>query len=151
MALAAEDLIDSIPAMQGPGGFGCDRDTSDGGVYFMDDIAVSVSDPTPNLCVIKAKRVTPIIIHVLCHHALALNFKPGKTACSFKIRGKASRRVKTDIVGPAVPVLSVASVALGRSEIFIVPHYKHWGSVISPDGNLDPEIRHRCGAGKRNI
>ena len=87
-------------------------------------------------------------VDVLLPHGLNANIGPTKTAAVAAPIGRGCRAVRRSLFSEGQGRLVVLPENRGAFRLDLVPSYKHLGSIVSHDGCLMAEIRHRLSAGR---
>ncbi|CAE7613083.1 CYB2, partial [Symbiodinium sp. KB8] len=87
--------------------------------------------------------MTADTMDVLTPHALRPNLGPAKTAAVFAPVGKGSKQARCEAFVQLKGRVPIWPESKGLLWLDLVPRYRHLGSLISHDGKMGPEIRHR--------
>ena len=87
--------------------------------------------------------VTADTMDALTPHALRANLDPTKTAALMSPIGAGSRQARQELFVQLKGRIPIWPDSKGLLWLDLVPRYRHLGSLISYDGKLGPEIRHR--------
>ena len=87
-------------------------------------------------------------VDTLLPHGLNANIGPTKTAAIASPAGKGSRAVRRSLFSGSQGRMVVIPENKCGFRLDLVAVYKHLGSIVTHDGNLMPEIRHRLSAGR---
>ena len=104
-------------------------------VALVDDECVLLSATSPRVLDQSIDVVLKLLVSIFDILRLEVNWKPGKTECFLRYRGKRSvRRLEARRLGPNGELL--VKVPGTTQHITVVPSYKHLGGVVCDDGNL---------------
>ena len=87
--------------------------------------------------------MTADTMDVLTPHALRPNLGPTKTAAIFAPTGRGSRQARQEAFVQLKGRAPIWPESKGLLWLDLVPRYRHLGSLVSHDGRMGPEIRHR--------
>jgi hypothetical protein len=76
---------------------------------------------------------------------MVINRKPGKTECILRYRGKGATAALERTRGNGKLVIKIPGVS--DQVLHVVQHYKHLGGIISADGSLHKDAKHKVDAG----
>ncbi|OLQ01466.1 hypothetical protein AK812_SmicGene15780, partial [Symbiodinium microadriaticum] len=117
-------------------------------VVFADDLASFV-------CADQAAHLRPQLgcvaaatLNVLPEHGLSANIGPTKTAAVVALHGRGSRAARRELFQHMRGKLPVWPENSGVVTLDLVTVYKHLGSVLTHDGSLLAEIKHRLAVGR---
>ncbi|CAE7778392.1 unnamed protein product [Symbiodinium sp. CCMP2592] len=112
-------------------------------VVYADDLC------TPIVCE-RAVQLRPAVslvatetMDVLTPHALRANLGPTKTAAVVAPLGDGSRQARHEMFVTLKGRVPLWPETKGLLWLDLVPRYRHLGSLVSYDGRLGPEVRHR--------
>ena len=117
-------------------------------VVFADDLASFVSTDRADQLRPALGNVAAATLNVLPEHGLSANIGPTKTAAIVALHGRGSRNARKELFHTMRGRLPVWPENSGMVRIDLVTSYKHLGSVLTHDGGLLTEIRHRLGVGR---
>ena len=115
----------------------------------MTDIVYADDLCTPVVCELASElrgsvsAMTADTMDVLTPHALRPNLGPTKTSAVFAPIGPGSRAAHTEAFVHLKGRVPVWPESKGLHWLDLVPRYRHLGSLITYDGRMGPEIRHR--------
>ncbi|CAE7641216.1 unnamed protein product [Symbiodinium sp. CCMP2456] len=117
-------------------------------VVFADDLASFVTAPEPGALRKALGDVAAATLDVLPEHGLTANLGPTKTAAIVSVHGRGAREARRELFTVLRGKLPVWPENSGVVHLELVTSYKHLGSVLSWDGSLLSEIKHRMAAGR---
>ena len=115
-------------------------------VAFVDDECIMISSKSPSLLDRGINVLLSTVTKVYKILRLEINWRPGKTECFVRYRGKgATKRLNARRVGPN----NTLAVKVPDSEdlITVVSQYKHLGGIVQSDGCLVPDARCKANSG----
>jgi DNA-directed RNA polymerase subunit RPC12/RpoP len=131
-----------------------DNDESDAGdtivlvidAAFVDDECIMISSMSPTLLDSAINVLLSTLAKVFRLLRFEINWKPGKTECFIRYRGKgATKRLNARRVGPNNTL--VVQVPDSEALITVVSQYKHLGGIVQADGCLIPDARCKAKSG----
>ena len=117
-------------------------------VVFADDLASFVSVDSPTTLRPALSGVAAATLNVLPEHGMSANLGPTKTAALVLAHGRGSRAVKRALFSELKGRMPVWPEHAGAVHLDLVTSYKHLGSVLTCDGGLLTEIKHRIAVGR---
>ncbi|CAE7611352.1 unnamed protein product, partial [Symbiodinium sp. CCMP2456] len=124
----------------------CSVEASD--VVYADDLASFLVCAHADAASHMISSVAADTIDTLLPHGLNANIGPTKTAALVVPMGKGSKAVRRKLFSEGKGRLVVLPENRGGFRLDLVPAYKHLGSIVTHDGCLLLEIRHRLSAGR---
>ena len=113
-------------------------------VAFVDDECVMVAAASPALLDEAINVVLEVVTRIFGLARFEINWKPGKTACLLRCRGRnASRRLDARRVGPG-GALVVFVPGVEGAAVNVVTVYKHLGTLVDADGSDFQEAQLRA-------
>ena len=109
----------------------------------MDDLTVVLSADNADAAIQRAGVVTSILLDTLEEHAMTPNLQKGKTALLLALKGRGSRRRKTQFFGPNSPGTMTVVGEHSTRHISVVGEYVHLGGVLHHSGDHRKEMRRR--------
>ena len=112
-------------------------------IVYADDLCTPVI--CPRACQLRpaVSAVVADTMDVLTPHALRANLGPTKTAAVVAPLGEGSRQARHEMFVSLKGRVPVWPDSKGLLWLDLVPRYKHLGSLVSYDGGIGPEVRHR--------
>ena len=124
----------------------CTVEASD--VVYADDLASFLVSSCAEALPKAISSIAADTVDTLLPHGLNANIGPTKTAAVAVPAGKGSRAVRRRLYSENQGRLVVLPDSKSGFRLDLVAVYKHLGSLVTHDGNLLPEIRHRLAAGR---
>ena len=122
-----------------------DSSIYDTGTSYVDDCLFYLMMKCALQLIRDTSTLIAIVIDVFATFGLKLNFKIGKSNVMIKVVGRGSKSIMNEYFG-GKQTLTVISRAIGLVEVFVCKHYKHVGSMITVDNNMNPEATYRVAA-----
>jgi hypothetical protein len=113
------------------------------GPVWMDDLTVVLRADNADAAIQKAGVVSSILLDTLEEHAMRPNLQKGKTALLFALKGRGSRRRKSQFFGPNSPGTMTVIGEHSTRQISVVGEYVHLGGVLHHRGDHRKEMRRR--------
>ncbi|CAE7334985.1 unnamed protein product [Symbiodinium sp. KB8] len=129
-----------------PAASSCMVETSD--VVYADDLASFLVSSTAAALPKVISGVAADTVDTLLPHGLVANVGPTKTAAIAAPVGRGSRATRRQLFSDGKGLLNVLPETKGGFRLDLVSVYKHLGSMVTHDGCLLPEIKHRLAAGR---
>ncbi|CAE7745718.1 unnamed protein product, partial [Symbiodinium sp. CCMP2456] len=117
-------------------------------VVFADDLASFIVSPLADGMRQAVSNVAAATLNVLPPHGLTANFGPTKTAAVLSVVGKGSRAARRELFSTKNGRLPVWPEHAGPVLLDLVTSYKHLGSILTCDGSLLMEVKHRIAVGR---
>ena len=111
-------------------------------ISYVDDCVHSSLDPDPAALVSRICAVLAVVDEVLCSYRFSLNYGKNKTAIVLALRGSGAKRMRQDIFCSEEPCLNVPTCN-GTRKVYVVPTYRHLGTVFSSNNSQTPETINR--------
>ncbi|CAE7947452.1 RPS25 [Symbiodinium sp. KB8] len=124
----------------------CSVDASD--VVYADDLASFLTCEAPACLQRAIGGIAADTIDTLLPHGLNANVGPTKTAALAVPAGRGSRSVRRQLFSEGAGRLVVLPENRGGLKLDLVTVYKHLGSMVTHDGSLLPELKHRLAASR---
>ncbi|CAE7680575.1 unnamed protein product, partial [Symbiodinium sp. CCMP2456] len=112
-------------------------------IVYADDLCTPVVCAHPAQLRQTISAVTADTMDVLAPHALRANLGPAKTAAVVAPVGAGSRQARHEMFVTLRGRAPVWPESKGVLWLDLVPRYRHLGSLVSYDGRMGPEVRHR--------
>jgi hypothetical protein len=107
---------------------------------FVDDECIMLTASSPRALDIAINTLLKVIVRVYSILRLEINWKPGKTECFLRYRGKnATKRLDARRVGPSMTLAVI--VPNTDKMVTVVDEYRHLGGMISADGSLHSDAQ----------
>ena len=121
----------------------CDQTIQVTDIAYADDLCTPVVCSAAGALRGAVSCMTADTMDVLTPHALRPNLGPTKTAAVFAPLGQGSRQSRREAFVQLKGRVPIWPESKGLLWLDLVPRYRHLGSLVSHDGKMGPEIRHR--------
>ena len=125
--------------------FGQSDAVQDATTSFVDDLAAQTECTTTDTIVPRARTLIQILNKHLLQYGMELNFKPGKTAVLFSVRGPGKRSADKRVWQLLQKGIHFQD---GHDPLVPVKQYKHLGGIVRHDGSIHPELKLRTHAAR---